>query len=59
MTELRAQVNVRLTADINVGIALTRIVATEAEAEEFGADHAKYVTAYLAGYGRGAEEGSA
>ena len=56
MTELRAQVNVRIDPDMNISITLTRIVQTPQEAADFGEDHGRFVTAYVGGYARGAGE---
>lgn len=50
MTELRCQVNVRLTSEMNVSIALTAIVETTEEAEAFGTQHAQVVARYLHGF---------
>ena len=53
-TELRVTVNARVDKDNNFSFQFAHLVDTEAEAEDVGEQDAKLLTAYIAGYARGA-----
>jgi hypothetical protein len=54
-TEIRSQLNVRLSSEANLSVSVATFVDTEEEAREAGARNADFVTAYLDGYNRGFE----
>ncbi len=50
MTEFKAQLNMRLSSDVNVSFAVTAVIADQSEAEAFGRDVNLLVTAWCKGY---------
>jgi len=56
MPVMKAQINMRISANVNVSYAFERIVDTEEEVKEFGEQCSKMVDAYMNGYAREDEE---
>lgn len=52
MTEIKFQLNTRLTNDANVSVTITKLASTEEEAEEAGKQAALEVSAFMSGYGK-------
>ncbi len=50
MTELRAQVNVRISPDMNISVTMTQFVDTHEEAQAAGDLGAILMHAYIAGF---------
>jgi hypothetical protein len=55
-TELRSQLNLRLSAEMNISVSVTTFVHDEDEALETGERNARIINAYIAGYVRANEE---
>lgn len=53
-TEIRSQLNVRLTADSNISVSVSTFIADENEAFDAGKRNAGIINAYIKGYGEAA-----